>query len=64
MKLGIATNLKMRPSENYVLKPFPVKYNNDVMSAIDRACDGLKFFLNNSINDTMNEFNRKIKGES
>jgi peptidyl-tRNA hydrolase len=54
----------MRPSETYVLKPFPLKYNEDIKSSIDRACDGLDFFLKNTINDTMNEFNRRIKGES
>jgi peptidyl-tRNA hydrolase len=53
----------MRPSETYVLKPFPLKYNEDIKSSIDRACDGLDFFLKNTINDTMNEFNRRIKGE-
>ena len=26
LKIGIATNMKMRPSEDYVLKPFANKY--------------------------------------
>ena len=54
----------MRPSEEYVLKPFPIKYNEDVELAVNKACEGLDFFLENTINETMNKFNRKIKGES
>ena len=64
LKLGIATNQNMRPSEEYVLKPFPLKYNEDIDGAVEKACDGLDFFLKNTINDTMNQFNRRIKGES
>ena len=64
LKLGIATNLKMRPSETYVLKPFPLKYNHDVQSSIEQACDGLDFFFKNTISDTMNKFNKRIKGEN
>ena len=64
LKLGIATNLDMRPSESYVLKPFPDKYNDDIFSTVEKACEGLDFCLVNTINDTMNQFNRRIKGES
>ena len=64
LKLGIATNLKMRPSESYVLKPFPSKYNEDIITTVEKACEGLDFFVKNTINNTMNQFNRRIKGES
>ncbi len=64
LKLGIATNQNMRPSEEYVLKSFPLKYNEDIDVAVSKACDGLDFFLKNTINETMNKFNRRIKGES
>ena len=64
LKLGIATNQNMRPSEEYVLKSFPLKYNEDIDVALSKACDGLDFFLKNTINETMNKFNRRIKGES
>tara|TARA_Y100001970_G_C14225537_1_gene855410 strand:- start:754 stop:1320 length:567 start_codon:yes stop_codon:yes gene_type:complete len=64
LKMGIGTSLNMRPSEMYVLKPFPVKYNNDIIDATKKACDGLDFFLNNTIKETMNRFNRKITGEN
>ena len=63
LKLGIGTNLNMRPSEEYVLKPFPVKYNPEILFAIDKACEGLRFFLGHTIKETMNQFNRKNTGE-
>lgn len=63
LRVGIATNENMRPSESYVLKPFPIKYNNQIIQVIDNAKDGMDYLINNSINETMNRFNRKIKGE-
>ena len=36
----------------------------ETAAEINKACEGLDFFLKNTINDTMNKFNRKIKGES
>ena len=63
LRVGIATDENMRPSESYVLKPFPVKYNNEIIQVIDNACEGMDYLINSSINETMNRFNRKIKGE-
>lgn len=64
LKLGIATKMKMRPSEGYVLEPFPTALQKKVKDVIDIACEGLDFWLENTINETMNNFNRRIKGES
>ena len=64
LKLGIGTDIAMRPSESYVLKPFPIKYQNKINETIEKACEGLDFIINNSIQDTMNKYNRKIKGEN
>ena len=64
LKLGIATNMNMRPAENYVLEPFPSRLEGKVQQTIDRACEALDFWLENTINETMNHFNRRIKGES
>ena len=63
LKLGIATDMKMRPSEEYVLKSFPEKYFIGVEDTINKACEGLNFLLNNSITETMNQFNRMIEGD-
>ena len=57
LKLGIATEEPMRPSEKYVLKPFPEKYNDDIKIVINQTCDAIEFYLNNGIVDTMNKFN-------
>ncbi|MBI64687.1 MAG: aminoacyl-tRNA hydrolase [Candidatus Marinimicrobia bacterium] len=57
LKIGIATSLKMRPSENYVLKPFPKKYNKLVEEVITKASSAIDYYVNNDIVKTMNNFN-------
>ena len=57
LKIGIATSLKMRPSENYVLKPFPIKYNELINEVIVSAKEGINYYLDNGIVETMNKFN-------
>ena len=57
LRLGIATDEHMQPSEKYVLKPFPEKYNDEINIVIDHACDALSFFLDNGIIEAMNKFN-------
>ena len=64
LKLGIGTGNQMRPSESYVLKPFPIKYHNKINETTEKACEGLEFLTNNSIQDTMNKYNRKTMGEN
>ena len=57
LKLGIATSMNMRPSEQYVLKAFPKKYNNLVDEVIENATSGINYYLKNGISETMNNFN-------
>ena len=57
LRIGIATNEKMRPSEKYVLKPFSSKQKEEIKKTIDLSYDGIQFYLNNDINQTMNNFN-------
>ena len=57
LKLGIATSMNMRPSEQYVLKAFPKKYNNLVDEVIENATSGINYYLKNGISKTMNNFN-------
>ena len=47
----------MQPTEKYVLKPFPEKYNDEIKIVISHACDALSFFLDNGIVEAMNKFN-------
>ena len=57
LKIGIATSLTMRPSEKYVLKPFPKKYNNLINEVLDNATSGINYYLKKGISETMNNFN-------
>jgi PTH1 family peptidyl-tRNA hydrolase len=57
LKLGIATDGPMRPSEKYVLSPFSKQFQEDVSSSIEYATSAVEYFLNHSISETMNKFN-------
>ena len=57
LRIGIATSLAMRPSEKYVLKPFPKKYNNLINEVLDNATLGINYYLKNGISESMNNFN-------
>ena len=58
LRLGIAVEgLRMRPSENYVLSPFPKECNEEIDLVINKSIDGLDYLLNNDITKTMNKFN-------
>ena len=58
LRLGVALdNFNMRPSEKYVLEPFPEEYNKEIDLVINQSIDGLEYLLNNGITKTMNEFN-------
>ena len=58
LKIGIALDdINMRPSEHYVLKPFPKKHQEDVKTIISRSADALDFYFDNGIVETMNKYN-------
>lgn len=57
LKLGIATDERMRPSEEYVLKPFKKKYDEEIKLVLEESCSAIAFFIKNNIKETMNEFN-------
>ena len=58
LKLGIALDgINMRPSEHFVLKPFPKQFNQDVETVIARSVDALDYYFNSGITETMNQFN-------
>ena len=59
LKIGIATNDNMRPSEKYVLKPFSKQYIDLVSEVIDYASDGINYYLKNNITSTMNNYNKR-----
>ena len=57
LKIGIATSLSMKPSEKYVLKPFPKKYNNLINEVLENTTLGINYYLKNGISKSMNNFN-------
>ena len=59
LKIGIATDIQMRPSEDYVLKPFSKKNEKLVVEMIESAAEGIDYYLENGINKSMNNFNKK-----
>tara|TARA_Y100000588_G_C14036306_1_gene830889 strand:- start:188 stop:763 length:576 start_codon:yes stop_codon:yes gene_type:complete len=65
LKIGIGLNdVSMRPSERYVLKPFPDNCNNKIEEMLIKAVDAIEFYFNNSINETMNKYNGMIEGDN
>ena len=59
LKLGIATDTKMRPSEHYVLKPFSKKYLDLVNEVINHASESVDYYLNHDITSAMNNYNKR-----
>ena len=59
LKIGIATDIQMRPSEDYVLKPFPRKYEKLISEVIENAINGINYYLEHGISKSMNNFNKK-----
>ena len=59
LKVGIATDMQMRPSEVYVLKSFPKKFTKKVNEVISHAANAINFYLEHGINESMNNFNKK-----
>ena len=57
LKIGIGTSMKMRPSEEYVLKPFPKRYNSLVHKVIENATLGIGYYLEKGMSKAMNNFN-------
>tara|TARA_Y100001968_G_scaffold309622_1_gene329621 strand:+ start:530 stop:1093 length:564 start_codon:yes stop_codon:yes gene_type:complete len=60
LRLGIATNESMRPSEKYVLSKFEKNYERIKNEMIQHACDGIEYFLLHGMKTTMNKYNKKI----
>ena len=57
LRFGIGTDEKMRPAENYVLKPFNNKDQKVSDRAVKRAADALDGILFNGLEKTMNTVN-------
>ena len=63
LRLGIATNAPMRPSEKYVLGPFRKEDKALVNEVLKMGVDGLQYYLKHGIEPTMTRFNSKPEGQ-
>ena len=61
LRIGIATEDEMRPAEKYVLNPFRDGQKEIVNDMIEKACEGIEYYLSHDIKKTMNRFNEKTK---
>ena len=59
LRMGIATDDDMRPSEKYVLTPFQNREEKLKNEMLEKACEGIDYFLSHDMKKTMNKFNEK-----
>jgi len=59
LKMGISVGEVVEPAEQYVLSPFHKDYEKVIEKMIEKACDGIDYYLSHDINKTMNKFNEK-----
>ena len=57
LRMGISVGEVVEPAEQYVLSPFHKDHENMIENMIEKACDGIEYYLSHSINETMNKFN-------
>jgi PTH1 family peptidyl-tRNA hydrolase len=57
LRIGISAENEMGPSERYVLSPFPKDWKEKINEMIEKACDGIDYFLTHDMKGTMNKFN-------
>ena len=63
LRIGIATDDNMGPSEKYVLSPFKKQEENLKNKIIEKSCDGIDYYLSHDMKETMNKFNEKRTGK-
>ena len=64
LRMGIAIGKVVEQAEQYVLSPFLKDHEEMIEEMIEKACDGIEYFLTHSIHETMNKFNENtnVKG--
>ena len=64
LRIGISAENEMGASERYVLSPFPKDRKEKINEMIEKACDGIDYFLTHNMKETMNKFNENtnVKG--
>ena len=61
LRIGIATDDEMRPAERYVLSPFNDRQKENINKMIEKAYDGIEYYLIHDMKETMNQYNEKNK---
>mgnify|MGYP001204232536 CR=1 FL=1 len=61
LRMGIAINDLNEPAEKYVLSPFHADYEKIKDIMIEKACDGIEYFVSHTVDETMNEFNKQYE---
>jgi len=59
MRMGIATDAQMKPSEKYVLKPFRKSDMVTYDDVVETSVQALDYYVKNPLKDTMNQYNKK-----
>lgn len=57
LRLGIAADSPMRPSEKYVLSPFRSEDEDQITRVIQKAVEGIQYYLENGMEQTMTNYN-------
>jgi len=57
LRIGISVDGVVEPAEQYVLSTFHKYHEKMIKEMIEKACDGIEYYLSHSIHKTMNEFN-------
>ena len=63
LRIGIATDDDMKPSEKYVLSPFQKQDEEIKTEMIEKTCEGIDYYLSHNMKETMNKFNEKQTGK-
>ena len=58
LRMGIAIGGVIKSSEQFVLSSFHKDHEGMIEEMIEKACDGIKYYLSHSVHETMNKFNK------
>ncbi len=61
LRLGIATDAPLRPSEKYVLEPFRLRDKPLVERILEEAVNGINHYLESDIERTMSRYNINLE---
>ena len=63
LKIGIGSKNNQKSMKSYVLNPFQKSDFLLIEETINNCCEAVNFFFNHNINETMNKYNQKNKGD-